>query len=149
MTSIAFIASCTNKGNVSGASAQNDKPNTDYKPSFAGQTRIKQIVTATPYKVAKIAEKLGKPWAIIPLPDGRLMMTEKSGFITIHSADGVLLKKVNLEVLKNIALSVSGPLMKVPEEYKPGVSAFKTFARNSFIAASDMISQTAKTSGLV
>ena len=71
-----------------------DKPNTDYKPAFEGQTRIKKIITSTPYKVEKKAEKLGRPWAIIPLPDGRLMITEKSGFMTIHSAEGVLLKKI-------------------------------------------------------
>ena len=71
-----------------------DKPNTDYKPAFEGQTRIKKVITATAYKVEKIADKLGRPWAIIPMPDGRLMITEKSGFITIHAADGVLLKKV-------------------------------------------------------
>ena len=71
-----------------------DKPNTDYKPAFEGQTRIKKVSTTTAYKVEKIAEKLGRPWAIIPMPDGRLMITEKSGFITIHSADGALLKKV-------------------------------------------------------
>jgi aldose sugar dehydrogenase len=94
VVSIAAILGCNNKGNGSGAAAQSNKPNTDYKPAFVGQTRIKQIVTATPYKVEKLAEKLGKPWAIIPLPDGRLMITDKSGFITIHSNKGVLLKKV-------------------------------------------------------
>ena len=76
------------------ATEENAKANTDYKPAFAGQTRIKKVVTVTPYKVEKLVEKLGRPWAIIPLPDGRLMITEKSGYITIHSADGVLLKKV-------------------------------------------------------
>ena len=70
------------------------KANSDYKPAFIGQTRIKRIKTVTPYKVEKLAEKLGRPWAIIPMPDGRLMITEKSGFITIHNANGVLLKKV-------------------------------------------------------
>ena len=98
VTTVAIISGCDNKtgkGNdPSTASAQNDKPNTDYKPAFAGQTRINQIVTSTPYKVEKIAEKLGKPWAIIPMHDARLMITDKTGFITIHSADGALLKKV-------------------------------------------------------
>jgi glucose/arabinose dehydrogenase len=97
LTSLLFITSiaaaivgCTNKkGNTAAA-----QPNTDYKPAFEGQTKIKKVVTATPYKVEKIAENLGKPWAVIPMPDGRLMITEKSGFITIHSAEGALLKKV-------------------------------------------------------
>jgi glucose/arabinose dehydrogenase len=94
--SVAAVVSCNTK-KVKGdaaAHAENTGANTSYKPAFAGQTRIKSITTSTRYKVEKIAEKLGRPWAIIPLPDGRLMITEKSGFITIHSADGVLLKKI-------------------------------------------------------
>ena len=70
------------------------KPNTDYKPAFAGQTRINGVRTTTPYKVEKIAEKMGRPWAIVPLPDGRFLVTEKSGFMEIHAADGRLLKKI-------------------------------------------------------
>ena len=59
-------------------------PNTDYKPAFEGQTRIAKVKTATSYKVEKIAENLGIPWAIIPLPDGRLLMTEKTGYMNIN-----------------------------------------------------------------
>jgi aldose sugar dehydrogenase len=70
------------------------KPNADYKPAFAGQTRINGVKTTTLYKVEKIAEKLGRPWAIVLLPDGRWLVTEKTGFMTIHAADGVLLKKI-------------------------------------------------------
>jgi glucose/arabinose dehydrogenase len=68
--------------------------NSTYKPAFAGQTRIKGVKTTTPYKVEIIAEKLGRPWAITLLPDGRWIITEKSGFMTIHAANGTLLKKV-------------------------------------------------------
>jgi aldose sugar dehydrogenase len=77
-----------------GAPVETRKPNTSYKPAFEGQTRIRGVKTGTPYKVEKIAEKLGRPWAVIPLPDGRLLITEKSGFMMILSADGALLKKV-------------------------------------------------------
>ena len=94
--SVAAVVSCNTKKVKGDAAAhtENTGANTSYKPAFAGQTRIKSITTSTRYKVEKIAEKLGRPWAIISLPDGRLMITEKSGFITIHSADGVLLKKI-------------------------------------------------------
>jgi glucose/arabinose dehydrogenase len=68
--------------------------NTEYKPAFAGQTRIGSVKTTTPYKVEKIAEKLGRLWAITLLPGGRWIITEKTGFMTIHAADGTLLKKV-------------------------------------------------------
>jgi glucose/arabinose dehydrogenase len=69
-------------------------PNTDYKPAFAGQTRINGVRTTTPYKVEKIAEKMGRPWAIVPLPGGRFLVTDKSGFMQIRAANGVLLKRI-------------------------------------------------------
>jgi aldose sugar dehydrogenase len=73
---------------------EKNKPNTDYKPAFAGQTRIAGVKTTTPYNVEKIAEKLTRPWAIVPMPDGRLLVTEKSGFIQIHDANGKFVKKI-------------------------------------------------------
>jgi aldose sugar dehydrogenase len=69
--------------------------NSNYKPAFAGQTRINGIRTSTPYKVEKIAEKLTKPWAVVPMPDGRLLVTLKEGSMQIHSANGSLLKKIS------------------------------------------------------
>ncbi len=68
--------------------------NTNYKPAFKGQTRAPGVKTTTPYKVDKIAENLGRPWAIIPMPDGRLLMTEKKGFMMIHDANGGFVKKI-------------------------------------------------------
>ena len=70
------------------------KANANYKPAFKGQTRIAGVKTVTPYKVEKIADKLGRPWAVIPLPDGRLLITEKTGYMQLHDASGVLLKKI-------------------------------------------------------
>jgi aldose sugar dehydrogenase len=70
------------------------KGNADYKPAFKGQTRIAGVKTVTPHKVEKIAEKLGKPWAVIPLPDGRLLITEKTGYMQIHDAGGKFVKKI-------------------------------------------------------
>jgi glucose/arabinose dehydrogenase len=93
---VAVVFSCNTKtaDKQAATGADNTKANTDYKPAFEGQTRIKEVVTSTPYRVDKLAADLGRPWAIIPMPDGRLMITEKSGFITIRSAEGVLLKKI-------------------------------------------------------
>ncbi len=70
------------------------KPNSDYKPAFAGQTRVPGIKTTTPYKVEKIAEKLGAPFAIVTMPDGRLMLTFKKGYMQIHDGNGKLVKKI-------------------------------------------------------
>lgn len=68
--------------------------NTDYKPAFAGQTRIAGVKTITPYKTEKIANDIGRPWAVIPLPDNRLLITDKRGFMQIFSADGKFDKKI-------------------------------------------------------
>jgi glucose/arabinose dehydrogenase len=70
------------------------KPNSDYKSAFAGQTRVGSVKTTTPYNVEKIAEKLGAPFAIVTMPDGRLMLTFKKGFMQIHDTNGKLIKKI-------------------------------------------------------
>ena len=82
-----------------GCSAQNppvetQKPNTDYKSAKAGQTRVAGVKTKTAYKVDKMAEKLGLPWAVTPLPDGRLLITERKGSMQILDANGALVKKI-------------------------------------------------------
>ena len=82
-----------------GSSGQNSpvetqSPNTNYTPAHNGQTRVAGVKTKTTYKVDKIAEKLGLPWAIIPLPDGQLLITEKRGSMQILDANGTLVKKI-------------------------------------------------------
>src|SRR6187401_826392 len=82
-----------------GCSAQNppvetQKPNTDYKSAKAGQTRVAGVKTKTDYKVDKMAEKLGLPWAVTPLPDGRLLITERKGSMQILDANGTVVKKI-------------------------------------------------------
>jgi glucose/arabinose dehydrogenase len=76
------------------APVERKKPNSDYKPAFSGQTRIRSVKTATPYNVEKIANKLGSPFAIVAMPDGRLMVTIKSGYMEIHDKNGALVKKI-------------------------------------------------------
>ena len=105
MLSISIVANGCNN-NVNSESKFNDgdstklppvetnKPNSKYKPAFVGQTRISGVKTITPYKVEKIADKLGRPWAIIPLKDGRLLISEKSGYMEIRNSNGSLVKKI-------------------------------------------------------
>ncbi len=75
-------------------SVETKKPNADYKPAFAGQTRIKAVKTTTAYTVEKIVNDLGRPWAVVPMPDGRLLVTDKSGYMQMLGADGKLVKKI-------------------------------------------------------
>lgn len=64
--------------------------NTTYKPAFEGQTRINGIQTNTPYEGVAIATTLTSPWGIKTLPDGRLLITEKTGTMRIATTAGVL-----------------------------------------------------------
>jgi glucose/arabinose dehydrogenase len=86
-------------------------PNSNYKPAFSGQTRIAGVKTTTPYKVEKIAEKLGPPFAIVTMPDGRLMVTIKSGYMEIHDANGKPVKKIT--GLPDVVFAGQGGLLDV------------------------------------
>ncbi len=76
------------------SAVETQKANSNYKPAFAGQTRVNRARTTTPYKIEKLAEKLGAPFAIVAMPDGRLMITLKKGYMEIHDANGKLVKKI-------------------------------------------------------
>lgn len=68
---------------------ETDKPNTDYKPAFEGQTRVKGT-TPSEFKMEILATSLNAPWGIAALPDGRLLITEKAGTMRIVNASGVV-----------------------------------------------------------
>ena len=102
-----LVLSCT--GNSKTANQQNetnsengslpnpetsDKNSPEYQPAFAGQTRIQGIKTTTPYQVEVINSDLQKPWGIINLPDGRFLITSKTGYLNIVSSDGKTISKV-------------------------------------------------------
>jgi glucose/arabinose dehydrogenase len=84
----------SSSSDTSDAPVETQKPNSDYKPAFAGQTRIKGIHTKTPYLVEKIAEGMERPWAVVPLKDGRLLITLRGGTMQLRSADGALIKDI-------------------------------------------------------
>lgn len=94
LASATGLISCQGKGKPSEPSAKEEKPNTNYKPAFEGQTRITPVKTSTPYNVEVLNTSLGKPWGIINLPDGRFLITEKSGYMNVVSADGKQVSKI-------------------------------------------------------
>lgn len=63
-------------------------PNTNYKPAFAGQTRIGGVKTTTAYEGRVLTSNLKRPWGIAVLPDGRFLITEKDGNLRIVTAAG-------------------------------------------------------------
>lgn len=71
-----------------GAPVETKAPNSSYKPAFAGQTRIRGVKTKTPYETKVLTDGLKKPWGIAPLPDGRLLITQKKGTLRIADPSG-------------------------------------------------------------
>lgn len=118
---LVYCAGCTNgqtassgKTNMKTAGSppvETKEPNSDYKPAFSGQTRVAGVKTTTAYKVEKIAVKLGPPFAIVAMPDGRLMVTIKSGHMEIHDTDGKLVTQIT--GLPEVAFGGQGGLLDV------------------------------------
>ena len=100
LLSVFFILSSCKKANVNAqqvgadGSVETESPNSDYKPAFKGQTRIKAVKTVTPYQAEIINKDLGKPWGIINLPDGRFLITDKRGHMNLASQDGKQVFKI-------------------------------------------------------
>src|SRR5690349_22192766 len=60
----------------------------DQQPAFAGQTRACEAKSDVAFDVTVLARQLEKPWAVEPLPDGALLVTEKPGRMRIVPAAG-------------------------------------------------------------
>lgn len=102
-----FLVSCTGNSKTTSitntAANQNgrlpnpetlNKNSPNFEPAFEGQTRVEGVKTKTAYNVEVINSNLGKPWGITNLPDGRFLITEKSGYMNIVSPDGKTIAKV-------------------------------------------------------
>ncbi|HEX5574651.1 MAG TPA: PQQ-dependent sugar dehydrogenase, partial [Gemmatimonadales bacterium] len=58
------------------------------RPAFQGQTRVCGVRSNVGFDVVVLAKGLEYPWAVEPLPDGNLLVTEKPGRVRIVSAQG-------------------------------------------------------------
>lgn len=120
---VIFLVSCTGNSKTTVAAQETtvngilpnpetaDKNSPEYQPAFAGQTRIQGIKTTTPYQVEVINSDLQKPWGIINLPDGRFLITSKTGYLNIVSSDGKATSKV--EGLPKVDVKGQGGLLDV------------------------------------
>ena len=65
------------------------EPNaSDQRPAFAGQTRACAERSNVPLDVVVLAKGLAQPWAVEPLPNGDLLVTEKPGRMRVVTAKG-------------------------------------------------------------
>ncbi|UUV20405.1 PQQ-dependent sugar dehydrogenase [Paenimyroides aestuarii] len=78
-----------------GNPVETQPPHTTYKPAFEGQTRIGSVKTQTKLSVEVIAENIGRPWAIVDMPNGNLLVTDKNGYMKIFTENGILQSQVN------------------------------------------------------
>ena len=58
------------------------------QPAFPGQTRACGVQSNVAFDVQVVAKGLESPWAVVPLPGGALLVTEKPGRLRIVSATG-------------------------------------------------------------
>jgi glucose/arabinose dehydrogenase len=58
------------------------------QPAFPGQTRTCGVRSDVAYDVQVVARGIERPWSVEPLPDGSLLVTEKTGQLRIVSAGG-------------------------------------------------------------
>jgi aldose sugar dehydrogenase len=61
---------------------------TKYKPAAEGQMRAPCATSSMDFKVTVLTKDLDHPWAVEPLPNGDLLVTEKTGQMRVVSQDG-------------------------------------------------------------
>lgn len=99
LSAIGIFYSCKQTGEAqtntqSNSSVETQAPNTDYQPAFKEQTRAPRMKTETELQIDIIAKSIGKPWGITHLPDGRLLITDKNGFMQIFTTNGEFITKI-------------------------------------------------------
>jgi aldose sugar dehydrogenase len=60
----------------------------EQRPTFAGQTRVCGVTSNVAFDVVVLAKNLEHPWAVEPLPNGDLLVTERPGRMRVVSAAG-------------------------------------------------------------
>ncbi|MGV8880509.1 MAG: PQQ-dependent sugar dehydrogenase [Sphingobacteriaceae bacterium] len=90
----ALLAASTTGIAQTGSPVDTQPPNSQYKPAFAGQTRIASVKSKTAYTANVICTELKGPWGMQVLPDGRLLISSKPGTMQIVKTDGTIDKSI-------------------------------------------------------
>ncbi len=99
-TSALLFAACT------GSPSNGQQPGGEVSQgaAFAGQTRAPEARSGVTINREEIATGLDHPWAIVFLPDGRLLVTERAGRLRVITRDG----------------SISAPVQGLPDVFAQG-----------------------------
>ncbi len=81
------------------------------QPAFEGQTRACGVTANVAFELTVLTNGLEHPWAVEPLPDGSLLVTERPGRMRIVSADGTL--GAPIQGLPAVAAGGQGGLLDV------------------------------------
>lgn len=77
-----------------GSSVERGEANTDFSPAFSQQTRAPLRASGSVIAIEEIARGMDHPWAIALLPDGRALVSERSGRLRVVSRDGEISRPV-------------------------------------------------------
>lgn len=96
-----FLCACKKEGDSSpdptepeteqendSASVETNPPNSSYTPAFRGQTRVAAVTTQRTVSSRVLTDQLTRPWGITSLPDGRFLITQKTGQMRIVTTTG-------------------------------------------------------------
>ena len=64
------------------------------KPAFPGQTDAPDMRLGVAFDVATVVDGLRNPWGMAWLPSGRILVTERVGYLRVVNADGTLVAGV-------------------------------------------------------
>lgn len=121
-----IFAACTCSPS-SGQQSQNGEvaqgpPNSHFTPAFEGQTRAPEARSGVTIHAQEIASGLDHPWAIVFLPDGRMLITERAGRLRVVTREGRI--SAPIEGLPRVHAQGQGGLLDVV--LSPGFAADRT-----------------------
>ncbi|ANP45945.1 PQQ-dependent sugar dehydrogenase [Candidatus Viadribacter manganicus] len=86
-------------------------PHSSFTPAFEGQTRAPEALSGVRINAEEIASGLDHPWAIVFLPDGRMLVTERAGRLRVVTREGAISNPV--QGLPRVHVQGQGGLLDV------------------------------------